>query len=231
VGNVIARWNGDGFAHRTTLKLLSSNTLLDVEPVGLELNDVLTEGPYHLQVSGWISTWWDGVDVSIAPDSTLGIYYEQDGLFQSHRVNPLTRDLGFPNAYTLPIADVGGEPAYEPATEKGLYVWRDEDGTWHLRVTAGGDFGHYTGAIVASAPYSGVTGVALEASDLLDVSDPTQILFDLRVWNQWTDGIDFAFPKGTEITLQLNDNTATAAELVDIGGERWPVNQLPVRLQ
>ena len=231
-GNISARLNGDGFAHRTTLKLVSSNPLLDVEPVGLEeLQDTLTEGPYHLQVSGKVSTGWDGVDVSIAPNSRLGIYYEQDGLFQSHRVNPLTRGLGLPNAYALPVADVGGEPDYEPATEKGLYLWQDEDGTWHLRVTAGGDFGRYTGAIVASAPFSGVTGVALEANDLLDVSDPTQILFDLSVGTQWTDGIDFAIPKGIEITLHLNDNTATAAELVNIGGERWPVNQLPVRLQ
>ena len=91
--------------------------------------------------------------------------------------------------------------------------------------------GRYIGAITASAPYSGVTGVDLEASDLLDISDPRKILFDFSVWSQWIDGIDFAFPTGAEITLELNDDGATAAELVNIGGERWPISQLPVQLQ
>ena len=120
--NVSARWNGDGFVHRTTLKLLASEPLLDVSPVGLELDDTLTEGPSHVKVTGLVSTWWDGVDVSIAAGATLGISYEQDGLFQSHRVNPPVRDFGFPNAYALPVADVEGRPDYGPETDKGLYL-------------------------------------------------------------------------------------------------------------
>jgi hypothetical protein len=53
----------------------------------------------------------------------------------------------------------------------------------------------------------------------------------LRVSSQWIDGIDFAFAENTDISLEFNDNTAMAAKLVNIDGERCTVNQLPVRLR
>jgi hypothetical protein len=104
-GTVVARWNGDGNNHTMDLALLSSQPLGEVVPVKFENNDFLNTGTFTAAVTGAFSVAWDGVDVTVEPASKLGITYSQDGLTQPDRVNPMTQDLGLPNAYWLPIMD------------------------------------------------------------------------------------------------------------------------------
>jgi hypothetical protein len=171
------------------------------------------------------------LNIRVPTDSTMGISYHQDGLFQMHRVNGATRDLGRANAYALPPADIFGDPIYDSAQDKGLFVWRSESGVLKLRVTAGGDYGRYQGAIVSSLPVVSADGVGLESSDVLEVSaDKTRIDFTLQVWRRAQDGIDMVLPGGSEVSLELNGNTTEAASLVQVGGDRWPIESLPVVL-
>jgi len=119
----------------------------------------------------------------------------------------------------------------DASQDKGLFIRRSEDGVWHLSCTAGGSNGRYQGAIVSSLPVIAAEGVGLEARDVLELSpDNTRVEFDLRVWNRALDGIDIEITEGAQVTLELNDNTARAARLVQIGGDRWPLESLPAVL-
>lgn len=94
----------------------------------------------------------------------------------------------------VPDSQACGQPSYDKATEQGLFVWKDCDGseTWHIRGTGGGDADgiDFTGSIdsVGGLSYS---GFSIEPSDTLDNSNPDILDFILRVWNSGQDGIDF----------------------------------------
>jgi len=232
LGEILARWNGDGQKHTAALKVVSSRGFQAVETVNFEpCCDELVIDHWFLHASATMSTWWDGLDIQVPADSAIGISYHQDGHFQMHSVNGATRDLGQANAYALPPADISGDPTYDSAQDKGLFVWRSQSGDWRLRVTAGGDYGRYEGSIVSSLPVISAQAWRLESNDVLEVStDQKRVDFDLKVWNSAQDGVDIVLPEGSEVSLELNGNTAEAASLVQLGGERWPIEKLPVVL-
>ncbi len=92
-----------------------------------------------------------------------------------------------------------GTPAYNPAAERGTFLWRDcQSGAWRLRVTAGNSASaiRYTGSIVSSRPLAAAAGVSLEDGDLVTTSVPGQISYTLSVSQNWEDGIDFALASG-----------------------------------
>lgn len=229
-GALATRWNGDGNAHRTRLGLVFSKPIINLVPVGFESNDTLVSTDFTAHVDSILRNWWDGLDAIVAPDTLVGLTYLQDGLIQPTLVNPTTGGYGLPNAYQLPAPDALGKPTYEASREEGLFIWKDYSGIWHIRVTAGGGFGHFAGAITASAPYSTITEFLLESHDVLNLDNPERIEFDFRVWNHCEDGIDFTVPEGAEIQLELNENTREATNLVTIGKERWPISRLPLVL-
>jgi hypothetical protein len=100
---LVARWSGDGATHNSRLMLLASKPLLGATPAGLEAADTVSGTPFGVNVQGSIGADSDGIDVQLRAGGPVGISYRQDGLFQSHRVNPKTRELGLPNA-TLILA-------------------------------------------------------------------------------------------------------------------------------
>jgi hypothetical protein len=233
-GEILARWNGDGPppTHSAALKVVSSKGFQDVQTVSFEpCCDELMVDDWCVRAFATMNSWWDGLNIQLPADSTIGFTYHQDGLFQSHRVNGTTRDLGQANAYALPLPDIVGDPIYDSEQDKGLFVWRSESGVWKLRVTAGGNYGRYEGAIFSSLPVVSADGVGVESNDVVDISaDQTRIDFTLQVWKHYQDGIDIVIPEGSEVSLELNGNTAEAASLVQVGGDRWPLESLPVAL-
>jgi hypothetical protein len=233
-GEVHIRCNGDGSNHHAEINLLFSRSPGAVTPVGLEINDVLVAaGDNSLSIDSYVGSWWDGVNIDLLPATRVGFAYRQDGLIQSDWVNPKTHDLGTPNAYQLPQVNPYGKPLYNPATEAGLYLWQDKaTGAWHLRGAAGGSSGRYSGEIVSDQPFTSVSAVSLEANDLLDASDPKRIVFDLAMWSQWEDGIDYQVPSGAQLSLDLTTGYpfASPAEAVRVGILKWPVGSLPLDL-
>jgi hypothetical protein len=232
-GEARARWNGDGPNHRVEIKLLFSQIPHLVTPIGLEANDVFTFNDNTVSINSIVSTWWDGLDIILQAGTHMGIEYTQDGLIQTGWVNPKTHSLGLPNAYRLPRAEPYGAPAYDPATEAGLYLWQDKaTATWRLRGAAGGGAGRFSGEIVTDKPFTSVSAVRLEANDVLDTTDPARIVFDLRMWKQWEDGIDFRATPGAQLTLNLTSAHpfTSPARAVRVGNLKWPVESLPLGL-
>ena len=232
-GEVRARWNGDGPNHRAEIELLFSQGANEVTPVGVEANDVFAVTGNAVSIDSYVGVWWDGANIDLQPGTRMGLAYTQDGLVQPHRVNPATRNLGLPNAYWLPRAEPYGKPVYDPGAEAGLYLWQDKaTGVWHLRGAAGGGGGRYSGEIVSDQPFSSVSAFSLEANDVLETTDPARIVFDLRMWNQWEDGIEFQAAPGAQLSLNLTTGNpfSTPSKALRIGESKWPVDNLPVNI-
>jgi hypothetical protein len=226
-----ARWNGDGKVHSMKLKLMSSVPIV-VTPVSFEHDDAMTTTLYFADISAYVSTWWDGVNLEFLGDeenASIGVIYRQDTLFQPHWVNPNNGGLGMPNAYLLPLAGPYEKPDYNPDKEDGIFLWKDKDGGWHLRAVAGrSGWRRYGGKIISDMPFIKISPVELEPNDTLGTSDPQVIVFDINMGRHWYDGIDFDFPPEATITLDLQNPSQGGDDLILIGKDRWPISNLPL---
>ncbi len=227
------RWNGDGNLHQSKLSVLSSDDIASFSPVRLEPNDQITNLNNGVIIEGPISSGLDGLDVTTSEPVQIGFAYEQDGIFQPNLVNPALQDglLEDPNAYWLPLATPYGQPEYEISEDSGLFLWKEQQGSWHLQVTAGADSTlRYVGSIVSDIPATSVEGISIERNDLVDTSDPMRIDFELEVFQGFQDRIDFSFPAEASVSLHLEGNSEEAASLLQVGSENWSVSQVPLDL-
>ena len=197
-------------------------------PTGASLSLSLEEKDVSSQV--WIGA--EESPVSTQPTSSpvqIGFAYQQDGLTQPNQVNNnYDQLLGMENAYWIPLATPYGTPDYDPSVDEGLFLWKDEDGPWHLRGTGDADGSRYVGSIISDSAAVSVDAVGLESNDILDTTDPSRIDFDLGVGQGYQDGIDFSFQAGASLSLNLQGNGASS--LVRIGAEEWAVSALPLDL-
>jgi hypothetical protein len=227
------RWNGDGKAHRTDISVIASARTASFSPVSIEpWQDEVTELDNGVNINGSIGPSWDGLNVTTTENVDIGFTYQQDGLTQPERVNPDDDLLGFPNAYRVPLATPYGQPEYDFSEDKGLYLWKDEQQLWHLRVTAGGELGtRYVGSITSDSSAVSVRGVEIESGDdIIDTSEPSRINFALSVSSGGQDGIDFSFPVGASLSLNLENPMQETTDLVQIGSEKWSIARLPLDL-
>ncbi len=227
------RWRGDENGNNVNLSVLTSNDSPRFSAIGFEENDQLTTLSNGVEIQGRIQSLEDGLDVVTPEPVQVGFTYQQDNLFQPDQVNSDDELLGIPNAYWVPLATPYGQPDYDSSEQEGLFLWQNENeqGLWHLRVTAGGEnLSRYTGSISSNLGSELIQPVDLEPNDTLITTNPQQIDFDLRVRNSGEDGIDFRFPPGAGLMLNLEESQQESASLVRIGSEQWPILTLPVDL-
>jgi len=93
-------------------------------------------------------------------------------------------------------------PPIESGKVAALFVYRDCDGTWRVRATAGGGGASYAG-VVTSDKAMQVRAYQLEGKDVLDTSDPRKIRFQLAMYQAHLDGLDIVLPAGARATLTL----------------------------
>ncbi|MCG8426016.1 MAG: ASPIC/UnbV domain-containing protein, partial [Chromatiales bacterium] len=136
--------------------------------------------------------WPDGsVDTFLGDIAANQIYLAEEG---AGALQPVTLGGGTQPPGTGPECR---EPDITPATEQGLFLWRDcPSDTWHMRVTAGGpDRLIYNGLVTAEQPFPAPPlPFSIENNDVLDNSDPLTILYDLKVVNTGKDGFSFEMP-------------------------------------
>ena len=118
--------------------------------------------------------------------------------------------------------------AVDPATEQGLFLWKDASGEWHLRVTGGTSGVQFKGEIVSDMALVSLRGNSLEPPDVVDYSVPGRVRFELGVAPGFEDELIIGFAPGADIDLNL-DNPAKSG-LVMVGAEKWPIANLPVDL-
>ena len=103
-GNILeARWGGGGIDHSSAFQFVWPGRVPEsVTPVNFESDDAVWTASYgSIKARVNVRNWYDGLDLMVPRDHFVGIFNEQDGLFQPHRLNGNSRVLGAPNAYKI----------------------------------------------------------------------------------------------------------------------------------
>lgn len=105
-----------------------------------------------------------------------------------------------------------GSPSYNPAAERGLFLYYDCNNpqSWHARMTGGGlsTATDYRGTATANRTFSSLVGVDQESSDSLTRNGSgTVISYRQAVIRSGEDGFDFSFPAGASVCFALDNPT------------------------
>ena len=167
------------------------------------------------------------VYAGLLSDTTSNTYFEENRVVSGTVTASLTYNYEPINTACNPA----GEPTYDPATEDGVFLWR-EGNVWHLRAVAGlSGSQSYIGSIASDMGFVGVTPVDFEQwGDNLDTSNPQKIEFKMNMMSLYFDGIDFEVPAGATVSFDVQASNGDVAGLVYIGGDRCVVGHLPYEL-
>lgn len=131
---------------------------------------------------------------------------------------------GFGNQPPTPTDPLCGEPAYDPATEPGIYLWQDcqavaTTAQWRVRIVAGGlGYSAFAGTLTGTGSLS-ADAVGLEGRDRLDsVPGDAEVDFALFVSNRGIDGFNIELPvSGTRC---FNVTTLPTRAGIFVGSQR-----------
>lgn len=105
-----------------------------------------------------------------------------------------------------------GLPTFDPASDFGIFVWRDcYDDVWRVRLAGGGaSIDTFAGTVVSPVPLVQVDPVGLEAADLLEsISDPRQVFFEFTNGGGGTDGFNVRLADAISGCFALDTLTPT----------------------
>jgi len=125
--------------------------------------------------------------------------------------------------------DACGKPPTVQSGGAAVSLWKDcSTDAWTFSVTGGGSKTQliYTGSITGAQAADYVVGSSIEKNDVLDNSNPEQILFALNNSYAATDEFTFAFPSGAPVCLTVTGPVTT----LFVGADRTPVTS-PVDLR
>ncbi len=127
--------------------------------------------------------------------------------------NPVPVALGIAPAYPCGSPGVNG-------ADFGVFIWRDcPSGEWRLKTAVAGGSNTFSGTIISNANLSGVAGVGTNGSDIVNNSNPQQILFTFHTNGLGTDGVNFTPQNFSSNCLTI---TAPASTPVYFGPFRVP---------
>lgn len=117
-----------------------------------------------------------------------------------------------------------GEPTFDKATEKGLFLWRDcnitETRNWHVRTTGGGSTTliSYEGSVSSNQEFLSVIPYRLEFKyDTLDDTDPGQIVYIMKMIRKGIDGFDFSFNPDANVCFNSSSQPMDAPVFLGSG--------------
>ena len=128
---------------------------------------------------------------------------------QPDRARHVKSESKIANQSPLPTATQEcGRPEIDPASERGLFIWKTCDSQqWSMLATAGGQglpTTSYEGIVRSDQTLDSVSTVDLDPGDVVDVStDPTQISFSLNIQAAGKDGFIFNSPEGAQTCFDV----------------------------
>ena len=161
----------------------------------LESNNAANDGTAYDINTGPLSSFDSNGDGQLnSLDVGGGNDVDRDGI--DDLIDADTLNVGNGGTKRLPIAGIECfEPAFDNASDRGLFVWRDcPGGQWNVRLTNGGGVGSVaaSGNITTSAGFSGTSEFSLESDDLFDTTtNVNRIDFGMRAFNTSQDGFGF----------------------------------------
>ena len=136
-------------------------------------------------------------------------------LYRITENNSTPQPVVLPPVSPSPCGPAGGLPAYNPPNANGVFMGKNcATGQWKLRV-ASGTSKSFRGSLKSSQPFTNVTGVSVEANDIVDTSNPLVITYKLGVGGAGDDGFNFSFPEAANVCF---DSTQPAGVVVRVGG-------------
>jgi len=128
----------------------------------------------------------------------------------------------------LAAADVDGRPSFKAGEKAAVYVWRESNGTWRLRLASGGTPQNFTGGVsVTKYPFDAAAPAFLDNGDSFRLTYPGQLEIELGVGGgDYLDGADFSFRADTGACLW---GWGTLSKEVLLGARQVPA-ALPVDL-
>lgn len=205
----------------------STGGFLNVTTVSTESSDTVEENGgdslvFNLRTA---NPWSDQFNFVAPNDDELCVRLDSVTRNQSVFVGPNRTPApdGPFNPLTLQSCDIPGSdcgnPGVNPATDDGLFIWKECGGGWSIMATgpSGGSTALYKGEVTASTGFGIVTPRSIESTDsvLFDNSTNT-ISFDIRTSNPWDDRFDFNTNAGATLCVDV----ATIATGVFAGRNR-----------
>ena len=115
-----------------------------------------------------------------------------------------------------------GPIAFDAATEEGVFIALNcNTNVWSVRVASGGGGTSFEGRLSSDQPFTSLSGVSLEPSDVFDTTDPAALDFTLNVFGNGVDGFDFTIPAGAALCFDL-DSPVSALTLFGAGRAPLP---------
>ena len=197
-GGTFGEFNGE---------ISASSEFLSIEPFQFSEADYLTlsfpnRADFQMRVWGNDQT---GIDFQLLTESDLGLQVnpDQNATVQLGRAKFDATGNLWPKNVASPMSC--GQPAFDAATESGVFIWRDcSTGTWHLRATAGGDYALFEGKVVSDLPLISLTAFNLNGNDRLTSVDSRQIDFLIQMWGSNINGFDFMPASGANVRLDID---------------------------
>lgn len=124
-------------------------------------------------------------------------------------------------------ATVDGDPGVDMRADTGLYVWRDNGGTWQMRLVSGGTQSQqFLGTFTSNQAISQVTNVSVDGHDAVFQSTSSTLTTSFTVYQGGLDGVSFATTQsgglclrdssGGVQTVYLGANAAAVTTPVDL---------------
>ncbi len=102
-----------------------------------------------------------------------------------------------------------------------FWIWRDKDGTWHLRTTTTKDRHRFSGRIWVDGTIKDLKPSTLELEDRLKKEDEGVVAFDFYTHGV-IDGFDFKLPAARCVTFHLLIDGKPLPQAVLIGEKQIP---------
>jgi len=213
------RVNGDGTLTNFTIKLLSSEPMIEVSGYSLEIDDELIEQSHGFSLDAYVGSWEDGVNFRVPQGAKILISVEKDG-----KVNPRYLHVG---ATGQPLSPVGwvistGE------LEQGSVNWNDKGWGFLIEKTGADDkvnvewrsnANKHLGLvkILSSTSLRSVAPFSFESSDSFTHRDN---FVEAKGWvgNWWRDGINVVVDEPSELGFIFEMDGITTTDKLKIKG-------------
>ena len=111
-----------------------------------------------------------------------------------------------PSAPSLAAGSECGKPTYDKATQTGVFIWKDcLADTWSVRMTGGGVAAgvNYKGSVTTSLGFLMMNPVQFASNDSISYASTTQADYNISVYNNAENGLDFVYPAGSAACFRV----------------------------
>jgi DNA-binding beta-propeller fold protein YncE len=233
------RWSGDGVAHVFDMTITSTvGSFSSVRPFSFEGRDALRQTANEILITGYTSTWEDGLDFFATPGAVLKFDLRIDDTADAASVfiggagtNPSSNPVFIaPQLPDQEVFSISGAPVYRPGKTVGYYLWQDAiDGEWHLRWNSDGVNRNFTGSIASTGLIGSVVPVEWEFQQDSYFVDSYVLGFNGKA-STWHDGLDFRVPDGATLLLNLAIDGVEIPAQVFVGSDSSSPTALPFSL-